>query len=191
MKQIKKIKWNKDNGSIKIKWNVPQNTGEPYEYSLNIREKARPEFYLSLQKLAKHWSEILEIEHKDNVLVSSVSFSWSHDVMGVTIYASRKLNKSTGVFGCNTPHRIETFYSENGGDEGQLMSEDLSNDCIELLSEAKYYIDGERAQQTIFNLTRLDKKKYEDCTAGEQLLKESFSSELVRERAIENGLLKV
>lgn len=131
--------------------------------SLKCKDEARPEFYQAMQDFAEHWKEILEVDEKVNPEVTSVSFSWTKDdqgvpVMGVTMYASVRLKRTTGVWGCNTPHRIEHFYSENGGDEGQVMSDDLSSACKMLLSEAERYINGERAQQTIFGYQHVEKE---------------------------------
>lgn len=162
MIRFKKVKLDKDEKKIEIHWLVDRGATDD-ELSLKCKDEARPEFYAALQDLAEHWKEILEADEKLNPEVSSVSFSWTRDdqgvqVMGVTIYASVRLKRTTGVWGCNTPHRIESFYSENGGDEGQVMSDDLITACKSLLSEAERYINGERAQTTIFGYQHADNK---------------------------------
>ncbi|MGE4169129.1 MAG: hypothetical protein AB7F28_00220 [Candidatus Margulisiibacteriota bacterium] len=195
MIKVKKVKLDKKDEKIEILWEVDRGPAGDDELSLRCKDEARPEFYSAIQSLAKHWKEVLELDsEKIEPQVSSVSFSWTRDdmgvpVMGVTIYASVSLNKSTGVWGCNTPHRIESFYSQNGGDEGQLMSDDLASDCKALLSEAEHYIQGERAQQNLFSLSTLDSKKFDDCTPTEQNLKASLVSRHVREKALEKGLV--
>lgn len=155
MRVIRKIKFNRKDHLVHIEWVVERGSSDLDEFSFKCKDEARPEFHAAMKRLAKHWSEILELDHHEDTQVSSVSFSHSNDVMGVTIYASRKLKESTGVLGCNTPHRIKKVCSESGTffdkcDEGQFMSEGLSADCDALIAEAEAYIDGKRAQMAMF-----------------------------------------
>jgi hypothetical protein len=156
MIRIKKIKINQKDAKIEIDWRIKKSQSSDDEMSMKCADQARPQFYQSLQKMAGHWSDILELQDFDvKPTVSSVSFSWAEDdeglaVMGMTIYGSCQLSKSTGVWGCNTPHRIEKHYGKDG-DEGQIMSDDMIDDAYALLSEAERYINGEREQLSLFD----------------------------------------
>lgn len=163
MRYIKKIKFDRKTNKTEIEYFTGKGL-KTDEFSVRLSDEPRPEFKVAMAEMGKHWLDVLELSDLSiTPNISSVSFSWGegtdgHPVMGVTMYGQVNLKKATGVWGCNTPHRISEFYAESG-DEGQLMSDELRTACLALISEAEAYIDGQRAQQSLFSVNN-DEIKY-------------------------------
>lgn len=152
-RRVNKIKINKDN-KVMITWE--KKMGESYdEYSLNCSEPARPELYAAIQNLAIHVIEMCELpeEYISRIKVKGVSFSYSEkkETMGAVITAIMDLKYSFQPLNLNTPHKTVDFPNDGNGAEEML----LSGKCIDVLDtvvkEAFKYIDGDRAQQKLFD----------------------------------------
>lgn len=154
--RIKKIKITAEN-KINIVYEKRVHTGWD-EYSFTCSDAPRPELLVALKALSPHVIEMCELpkEYLDRIDVRGVSFSYAGDneVMGATIIAQMELKKSYTKLNLNTPHKASEPYSENAPeDEMQL----LSNECIDALGqlcdEVELYIKGDRAQQSLFQMT--------------------------------------
>jgi len=124
------------------------------EYSFTCSEDARPEFHAAMNSLAIHVIEMCELpdEYLNRINVRGVSFSYGGDkeVMGATITAQMKLENSNSDLNLNTPHKASDSYSDGPADEKQLLSDDCIRYLLKLQKECELYIDGERAQVSIF-----------------------------------------
>lgn len=158
MRQITKIKLGKES-KVHIEYRIERSTekGEDFDlFTLDCIDKPLPEFELAMMELRKHVLDICEMPMDDlevlKVTVKGVSFSYSgeENIMGATIIATKKLNKSNALM-INTPHKFAEPHNE-----GQSAEMCLSEQCVEVLEElikqAEKYLDGERAQLKL-NLT--------------------------------------
>lgn len=138
-------------GKVVIVYEVARPGYEPDEFAVSCGALALPSFYTALDGLKKHVVEICEFAHdySKGMTIGGVSFSWTNDVMGVVISATRSLKATNSPFSFNTPHSTAEPYSE-GGDETVLLS---STCCVALdlvMGEAIKYLDGKRAQGELF-----------------------------------------
>lgn len=95
-------------------------------------------------------NHICEIDDSsDTVKLTGVSLSWGgeNETMGCVLTAQKDLEFSSAPLNLNTPHKIEDFYSQNGGDENQLMDRKMVKQVEELIEETLKYLRGDRAQQ--------------------------------------------
>ncbi len=124
------------------------------EYSFTCSEDARPEFYDAMSKLAIHVIKMCELpeDYLSKITVRGVSFSYGGDreVMGATISAQMSLENSYQDLNINTPHKASDSYSDAPADEMQLLDNKCIDDLISLQKESELYIDGERAQGSLF-----------------------------------------
>ena len=127
--------------------------GKTNEYSMKCVDRARPEFYDLLQALRRHVAQICELPTKPSDIarmeVRGISLSWTNDIMGVVITALKELKRSNSPLVINTPHMPVEPYSDDGD-----PTKCLDRHCVEgvenLISEARRYLEGDRAQIDIF-----------------------------------------
>jgi hypothetical protein len=104
-----------------------------------------------MDSLGPHVKTICEVGtawDDKKITVSGISVSSTGGIMGAVITAQVKLDSSQSPLNINTPHKPEEPYSEGGSDEYCLHPNAIR--AIQyLLSEAKGYLDGKRAQQSI------------------------------------------
>lgn len=79
--------------------------------------------------------------------VRTVSWSWSHDIMGASVCLLIKLERSNSPLVVNTPHKPESQYNE-GGTSPTLPSL-LAEKLHALHGLVVRYIDGERYREQI------------------------------------------
>lgn len=172
MRQITKVKLSKES-KVHIEYRVERTVEEVTDYdmfTLDCIDKPIPQFNLAMMELRKHVLEICEMPADDlevmKIMVKGVSFSYSgvDDVMGATIIAIKKLNKSNTPLMINTPHKFAEPHSENQGAE-MCLTEECIEVLEELINQAEKYLDGERAQ------LKLDLTGNAGKEAGENKLK--------------------
>ena len=151
--RIKKIKITSDN-KIKVAYEKRNKIGWD-EYSFACSDEPRPELYTALKALAPHVIEMCELpeDYLPRIDVRGVTYSYGgeNEVMGATIVSQMKLENSYVKLNLNTPHKASEPYSENSPpDEMQLLTDDCIDALEELCEEVNLYIEGERAQQTLF-----------------------------------------
>lgn len=156
MKEFLKIKKDKT-GQIRLEWQVLKKDGSKDEQHYYSYDKPLEEFDNKLANLRKHVLEICEYpveeERLARVEVTGVSFSYGSksNVMGASIIAQYQPKDCLAPVNLVTPHKIETFYNESGGDDRSLMSDKMLVDLNALMVEAERYLNGERAQGDLFN----------------------------------------
>jgi hypothetical protein len=77
--------------------------------------------------------------------IRSVSWSWSHDIMGASVCLLIKLENSYAPLVVNTPHKPEQPYSEGG--EAHLLPTAFADKLRELHRLVERYIDGDRFKE--------------------------------------------
>jgi hypothetical protein len=153
--RIKKIKITSDH-KISASYEKQVKNGTWDEYSFTCSDQARPEFYEAMGKLAPHVIEMCELpsDYLERIEVRSVSVSYGgeNEVMGATITSQMQLEKSNCNLNLNTPYKASESYSDAPADEKQLLSEDCVNDLYKLYEECELYINGDRAQGSLFEV---------------------------------------
>ena len=163
MSLITKVKFGKEN-KIHIEYKVERQVNGKTDYdefTLNCVDKPRPEFEVVFINLRKHVLEICElpadVSDVEKVIVKGVSFSYSESesgesVMGATITASRSLSKSNAPLIINTPHKFDVAHNDKQPIT-LLLTPECADLLYELIEEAEKYIDGERSQLNMFDVT--------------------------------------
>lgn len=154
MRRIKKIKVTKT-GRISIEYDLYNKRAEAWdEYSLSCIDDPRPEFLIALARLSTHVVDMCELpkDYRNRVKVTGVTFSYGgeYEVMGAVIISQMELENSNCNLNLNTPHKASESYSDGDADPKQLLSDDCIDDLYGLCKETELYIDGDRAQISIF-----------------------------------------
>jgi hypothetical protein len=128
--------------------------GKYDELALTSDDKPSPAFAAAL---AEHVVAICELPYGDRerITVTGVSFSYTDaGVMGATIIARKELLRSTAPLNLTTPFKFESFPGGgDAGDERQLLAQDCVHGLNDVCRECWRYLDGERAQLTLFSAT--------------------------------------
>lgn len=170
--RFQKIKQTKE-GKIHVEYEVENQNGGKDEVSFTCSDEPKPEFRAALQNLAQDIIEMCELpdEYITRVVITGVSFSYGGDAetMGATLIAQMHLKKSNVRLNLNSPHKIEEFYSETGGDEAQLLGEECVSRLKELIDQAGDYVRGVRAQGNLFGQKESLEKIAKDFHADEKV----------------------
>lgn len=154
MIRIKKVKITSED-KISMVYEKQSKTGGWDEYSFTCSEDARPEFYEAMKKLATHVIDMCELpdSYLPRITVRGVTFSYAgaDEVMGATISAQMELENSHSNLNLNTPHKTSDMYSDSPPDPMQLLSTDCVQALLNLQRECEAYVNGDRAQVTMFN----------------------------------------
>lgn len=150
--RIKKVKVTKFNQVHMIYENGPNNRDE---FSFTSFEKARPEFYKAMEALAEHVLDMCELpeSYLERIIIRGVSYSYGGEngTMGATISAAMKLENSYPALNLLTPHKASEMYCpDTPDDDKQLLSGDCVDALLELRVECEKYIQGDRAQGSLF-----------------------------------------
>lgn len=152
--RIKKFKFTKVD-RVSINYDSYNKKAETWdEYSLICADEPRPDLRLALSRLAIHVVDMCELpfNYENRIKVNGVTFSYGGDdeVMGAVIVSQMELDNSNCSLNLNTPHKASDSYNQGEADPKQL----LSDDCIEALNylceELELYINGDRAQLSLF-----------------------------------------
>ena len=150
--QIDKIKIKADD--VYIEWSE-KSTGGTNIFTLDCKQRAQPELYQKMVQLADHVVELIEVPdtYVQGMEIRGVSFDWTEmdkksTVMGAVITVVKRLK--SGLYLCfNTPHATEIPFGKS-----TELDRCLSSACCdvlrELITEAKGYIAGKRAQLALF-----------------------------------------
>lgn len=144
-RRITKVKLIEKSQRIQIEYDQ-KNQSAWDQYMITCKDPARPEFYETLKELVKHVIEMCELpdNYTPRIEVRGVSISYSNG-MGATISAAMKLIYSSQPLNLNTPYK--EWGSEN---DGQAMSYECHQVLKILQEECNLYIQGERAQGSLF-----------------------------------------
>lgn len=145
---IKKVKLAKGKVEILVLSGDPQ---DPDELMLKSADAPHPDLPRALQALEPHVADLCEL--RGPLAVRGASFSWSEaggeTVMGASVTALRDLRRSRSPMVVNSPHQPETDYGGNEENEA-VMTFEFAEALRALLAEAMAYVDGKRAQGSLF-----------------------------------------
>ena len=154
-RRFKKIKF--DGVNVFIQYEDGNNFQN--EYTLKCDEQPRPEMAQAFKALAYEVLLLCELpeDYLGRLEVRSVSLNYGgkQETMGATFSARMKLNYSNAPLNLNTPNKPVEPYSEGNYDDEILQKMCLRPECVEklenLIDEANYYVDGNRAQGNLFD----------------------------------------
>lgn len=149
-KTFTKIKY--DGSKVRIEYEVERKDGsDADEYSVFSADKPLPEFDAALQAFAVDVVSICELNPSDvdKLKVRGVTLTRTNDILGVVVTALKELKSSNAPMVINTPHLPETPYSD-GDDFAPVMPSGMCQRVWNLEAEAQRYLDGERAQASLF-----------------------------------------
>lgn len=152
-RRFTKIKYNPKKGMVHLEYKAGKQLLD--EYTVKCTEAPHPNFLKCLEAFKTHVTEICELpsDYAGRITVRGVSLNYGgeDDVMGCVIIAGMELQNSNAPLNLNTPNKIECMYNQDmPDDEKVLMSADMRDDIEELIHEANLYVEGERAQTSLF-----------------------------------------
>jgi hypothetical protein len=147
-----KIKY--DGSKVRLEYERPRkDDGDADEFLLNSADKPAPELDAALQALAVDVVTICELIPSDvsRLKVRGVTLTYTNEIQGAVITALKTLTTSHAPMVCNTPHLPSEPYSEGAGDyQPPTWPTGMFDRIAALEAQAKRYLDGERAQATLF-----------------------------------------
>ena len=135
---------------ITIQWEQYQEVTQNWDnHTLTCADPPRPELLNCMQKMSKHIVEICEFPETDvnKIEARSISISYGEEGSGLVISGVKDLENNASPMCINTPYKPE-FAPD--GMEHCAMSAELQDDLVELCEEGMRYINGDRAQQNLF-----------------------------------------
>ncbi len=124
------------------------------EYSFASSEKAAPELYGAFKAMSEHVAELCELpqDYIERLEVYGVSYRYSGEkgIMGATMAAEMELEFSNAHLLLNTPFKKAGSDDDDVFDEKQYFSEACVKALWELERQARLYINGHRAQISLF-----------------------------------------
>lgn len=139
------------------------------EYTIKCKELPRPEMVAALEDLRPEVLLLCELpdSYLDRIDVRSVSLNYGGpaETMGATITARMKLYHSNCPLNLNTPNKpVEPYNTDCDYDDDTYEKMCLSEDCVDklevLIEEAEAYINGHRAQGSLFGEDSADKPEH-------------------------------
>ena len=156
-RRLTKIKYKLGDFTV-INWTSGENNLD--EYSVKCRDTPRPEFIRAMAELDKHVTEMCELP--DNFIVKvhtrsvSLNYGGENETMGATITAQMDLLKSNCPLNINTPNKtVDPYCEDTPWDETICLTEECVDAINNLIKEAELYLDGVRAQGTLFEVEKL------------------------------------
>jgi len=139
---------------VYLMWSEKTDAGKNV-YTLDCKQRAIPEFYAKLNQLADHVVQILELPDSwtEGLEPRGVSFTHTETEKGVTmgcVITSVKRLKSGRTAVINTPFLPERPFGNNDADKTVCLSATCTEVLLELQTQAKRYIGGERLQLALF-----------------------------------------
>ncbi len=114
---IEKFKYDWETYRTKIQWRN-SNTDDAGRFSFEIIAELPNEIKEILLQLREYVKEVCELDVPlHQITIIGVSYSWTKEIMGVTVTALRELLNSNSPLVINTPHKIEQFYAETGSEK--------------------------------------------------------------------------
>lgn len=146
MNRISKIKY--DGSKVRIEYEAERKDKRFDEQVIASFDTPLPEFNQSLQALTEDVCTICELpsDYAGQMRISSVSISWTNDILGAVITGQRRVKTANSPVILNTPHLPCSDY---GGGDGPTLPEETLTRLERLITECERYILGERAQQDL------------------------------------------
>jgi hypothetical protein len=137
-------------GKIIICHEELSNTGAWDRITRECNERARPEFYASMERLVGHVLFMLELPDtwRSRLYVNGVRFLYGgmYETMGAVIFASKRYSGLQDALALATPARWCEPVRE-GGDSSLCLTPACIDALLDLQNEVRLYIQGERHKQ--------------------------------------------
>jgi len=140
-------------GKVHLEWIIErEGGGEPDEYLLKCGDTPTPEFKAAWEALASAIVREAELPVEMAATITPIGLSVSYyadDRWGACMSGLRALNHSNAPLVINTPHK-PAEPTEGNPDDACVLWESSIRAISDVLSRAKEYVEGERAQQPLF-----------------------------------------
>jgi len=162
LRRITKVK--RKDEKIIIHWRKVDVSQHPAQIitcgTVECAEAADPAFYESFDGLGAHVADLLEMtpEWGQKFHAKGVSFSWRENaggdtdrrgaIMGAVVTGQINIKKANSPLLINTPHVPEQPYSAESPEP--TLSVEFIIQLEEVMLQAEYYLDGKRAQVSLF-----------------------------------------
>lgn len=145
--RIEKVKF--DGSKVRIEYSTERKDGRFDEQVLASFDTPAKEFNDALQALKADVCTICELpsDYANVMRVSSVSITWTNDVMGAVITAVRPVKTANSPVVLNTPHLPATDYAPGGS--GPTLEGATVERLERLIAECHRYILGDRAPHAL------------------------------------------
>ena len=148
MDEVRILKTQLKDGRVVIVYDTVAKKGVN-KYTVDIYEVPAPEFMIAMKNLNKHVPVICELplpaDMLDRINVTSVTFTWTNDIMGATITSTWILKNNKSPLNINTPHKTEESVAD-GLDDNYSLPQDCIEDLNTLIDESRNFINGVRSQ---------------------------------------------
>lgn len=153
MRRVKKVSY--DGKRVLVRYETPRPGGDPDEYEVACKDTPAPRLVLALAGLLVHVIDICELPRSYvlglEVRGASFSYGGEAEVMGATITALKKVTTARSPLTLNTPHLPSEPYTEDDKSDTPCLSTGATDALEELAEAALDYVDGKRAQGTLFD----------------------------------------
>lgn len=148
--RVDKVKF--DGSKVRIEYANKRPDNQYDEFTLGSVDRPAQPFFNAMDALRQDVIAICELADADadKLTVRGVTFTHTNDVFGACITALKKLTTANAPLVLNTPHLTEEAYGE-GDTSTPLLKRETIDRLLELSLAAERYIDGERAQGTLFD----------------------------------------
>lgn len=145
MRTFKKIKYKASEKKVTITWGEERSNGDSFDTTLTSPDAPRPELLELLAALTPFAVELCEFDEDDlwpnDLKAAGVTIGHGKEgARGITITCLRPVESSSAPIVLNTPHVNEDVWPAG-----------LDSALYSLEKEAGLYIDGYRAQQSLFD----------------------------------------
>jgi hypothetical protein len=147
---ITKVKY--DGARVRVEYQKERADGQSADdFTLNCADRPSNAFLAALTALADDVVAICELPEPEarKLTVRGVSFTNTNDIFGAVITALKELGTANSPLVLNTPHLTEEPYGE-GDDSTPLLKTETADRLHTLALEAENYINGDRAQPSLF-----------------------------------------
>jgi hypothetical protein len=145
-----KIKY--DGSKVRIEYEVTREPGkDPDEYTVFSADAPMPSFIDAMNALAQDVIAVCELpaDQIDKLKIRGVSLTHTNDILDACITALKVVKTANAPLVLNTPHLPAEGYSDNPDEP--VMPSWMGARLEAVSDEAQRYIDGERAQASLFN----------------------------------------
>ena len=154
-RRFTKIKF--DGTTVELHYEEGDNFAD--KYTMKCNELPRPDLVVAFDNLREEARVLCELpaDYLPRIDVRSVSLNYGgkQETMGATITARMALEYSNAPLNLNTPNKPVEPYNEGNYDDEMLEKMCLRPECVDklekLIDEANYYVDGNRAQGSLFD----------------------------------------
>ena len=142
-----------------VELHYEEGNGYMDKYTMKCNEPPRPELEEALKALAPEVLYLCELAncYLERITVRSVSLNYGgkQETMGATITSQMELYNSNCPLNLNTPNKPVEPYADGDYDDEVYAKMCLRSECVDklydLIEAANYYVDGQRAQGSLFD----------------------------------------